>query len=74
MIKKQYHENINSNIYAHFLNVPNEEISGLLLNSLLDLILTKSGKELKMTSFFAQTEVTTNAGRLDICQVSQRCC
>lgn len=66
LIKKQYHENINSNIYTHFLNAPQQEVSSLFRNALLNLAFTKSGKEFNMTETFAQTEVPTKKGRLDI--------
>lgn len=66
MIRKQHHENINSNLYAHFINTPNEEISSLFMDCLLDLIEQKSGKAITIAEAYAQTEVYTGNGRIDI--------
>ncbi|MES2588842.1 MAG: PD-(D/E)XK nuclease family protein [Bacteroidota bacterium] len=66
LIKKQYHENINSNIYAHFLNSSQSEVSSLFLNALLDLIEIKSPKKIQIHQAYAHTEVPTSKGRLDI--------
>jgi hypothetical protein len=66
MIKKQYHENINSNIYAHFINSTESEVRNLFLNALLDLIALKSPKKIQIFDAYAQTEVKTSTGRLDI--------
>jgi hypothetical protein len=66
LINKQFHENINSAIYAHFLNSPNSDVRDLFLNALLELISEKSDKVLEIKEAFAQTEVPTLSGRLDI--------
>lgn len=66
MIKKQRHENINSNLYAHFINNRNEAISPLFMDALLELVREKSGKSILIAEPVAQTEVNTGKGRIDI--------
>lgn len=66
LIKKQYHENINSTIYVQFLNAPISEVRDLFLNALLEIISQKCDKKIQIQEAFAQTEVPTISGRLDI--------
>ncbi|HBG69816.1 MAG: hypothetical protein A2W93_00360 [Bacteroidetes bacterium GWF2_43_63] len=66
IIGKQHHENINSAIYAHFINSGNDEVRNLFLDTLLELVDKKSGKSLSLRQAFAQTEVNTGQGRIDI--------
>lgn len=44
IIRKQHYENINSNLYAHFLSCEISEIRSLFLDSLLSLISEKANK------------------------------
>jgi len=66
IIGKQHHENINSVLYAHFINCANEEVKRLFLDTLLELVNHKSKKTLSLSPPFAQTEVNTGKGRIDI--------
>jgi hypothetical protein len=66
IIKKQYHENINSSVYAHFINCSHQQVKELFLNALIEIIEKKSDKRIQMFDAFAQTEITTSTGRLDI--------
>lgn len=66
IIRKQHHENINSSIYAHFINCSEEAVSSAFIGALVKLIKEKSGKEFTLTDVFAQTEVDTGLGRIDI--------
>lgn len=66
IIGKQHHENINSSIYAHFINASNEHVRNLFLESLTDLVELKSGKSFQLLDPMARTEVSTGSGRIDI--------
>ena len=66
IIGKQHHENINSALYAHFINADEEGISDVFLQTLLELIKKKTNKNLPFIDAAAQTEVTTKEGRIDI--------
>lgn len=72
IIGLSHYENVNSKIYAYFLNQRNEpKISNLFISSLLNLIDEKNkseiGKELNIKDFTAITEIQTNEGhRIDI--------
>lgn len=66
MIDKQHHENINSALYAHFLNSSHEEVKGLFIDSLFELIERKSKKTFNFRQYIAKTEVQTGRGRIDI--------
>ncbi len=66
IIRKQGHENINSSIYAFFINVPESNVRELFLDSLLEIIHQKSNKKFTFASPLAQTEVSTEKGRVDI--------
>lgn len=67
IIRKQHYENINSNIYAHFLSSDFEEVRSLFLETLLSLIVQKTSKNLSFINDKVSTEVATkNNGRIDI--------
>lgn len=67
IIKKQHHENINSNIYAHFLSSDMPEVRSLFLETLLSLISEKTGKNFSFINDGISTEVATASnGRIDI--------
>lgn len=66
IINKQNHENINSSVYAHFINTSEPLVSDLFLDSLLELVEEKSGKQLSFGEAVARCEVKTEKGRLDI--------
>lgn len=66
IIGKQHHENINSAIYAHFINSDQPGIKDVFLEALLNLIHEKGQKQLHFSNAEAQTEVVTETGRIDI--------
>ena len=66
IIRKSHHENINSSIYAYFINSKEPFVSELFLNSLLELIEEQSGRNFSFGEAFAECEVKTATGRLDI--------
>ncbi|WP_343631310.1 hypothetical protein [Fluviicola sp.] len=66
IIKKQYHENINSSIYAHFINCEEKAVSELFMDALTDLIEEKSKRLFSFGDPFATCEVVTKNGRIDI--------
>ena len=67
LIKKQTHENINSQIYAHFLSSDISEIRDAFLNAITDLIAEKSDLKLDLTNSIVNTEVITQSDkRIDI--------
>lgn len=66
IIRKQHHENINSNLYAHFINSSNESVRTLFVDALLELVYNKTGKRFSMPEVYASTEVNTGKGRIDI--------
>lgn len=66
IIGKQHHENINSALYAHFLNCGNPELQALFLDSLLYLIHEKIYKKLNFSNYKITTEAITPKGRIDI--------
>lgn len=66
IINKQYHENINSSIYAYFINCEETGVSDLFIGALTELIQEKSGKNLSFGKAIARCEVKTEKGRLDI--------
>lgn len=66
IIGKQHHENINSALYAHFLNCGNPELQALFLDSLLYLIHEKTDKKLNFSNYKVTTEAITPKGRIDI--------
>jgi hypothetical protein len=67
IIRKQHYENINSNIYAHFLSCDIAQVRSLFFDSLLSLISEKTGKHLSFINVKVSTEVATfNSGRIDI--------
>jgi hypothetical protein len=66
VIGKQYHENINSGLYAYFINYPNAEIRSLFIETILELIRDKTGKTLTFNEPTARTEVKAGDGRIDI--------
>ena len=66
IIRKQHYENINSNLYAHFLSCGINEIRSLFLDSLLSLISEKANKQLYFTNEKVSTEIlTASNGRID---------
>ncbi|MCL7752449.1 PD-(D/E)XK nuclease family protein [Polaribacter sp. Z022] len=66
IIKKAHNETINSNIYAHFLSCEDDEIKYVFLRALLEIIETKSEKELRFSNHYVLTEFSTDKGRVDI--------
>ena len=66
IIKKQYHENINSSIYAHFINCEEKAVSDLFLGALTELIEDKTERSFSFGSPFATCEVVTQKGRIDL--------
>ena len=67
IIRKQHYENINSNLYAHFLSCDIEEVRSLFLDTLLLIIHEKTGKHLSFINDKVSTEVATATnGRIDI--------
>lgn len=66
IIGKQSHENINSAIYAHFINSSEAEVRYLFLNALSNLIEKKTNKSLDLINAYASTEVSSGNGRIDI--------
>jgi hypothetical protein len=66
IIRKSHHENINSSIYAYFINSKEPFVSELFLNSLLELVEEKGGQNFSFGEAFAECEVKTANGRLDI--------
>jgi hypothetical protein len=62
-----HYENVNSRIYAHFLNSEHEGIRSAFMDALLELIEEKSGKQLDIQNYRAQLEDPTNKNyRIDI--------
>lgn len=62
-----HHENVNSRIYAHFLNCQHKEIRSLFLNALLDVIATKTDKKIHFNNYYSWLEESTNSNyRIDI--------
>ncbi len=62
-----YHENVNSRIYAHFLNLEHEGVRLSFVNALLQLVHEKSGKDIALHTFTAQLEEVTNKNyRIDL--------
>lgn len=68
IIGKAHDENINSRIYAYFLDQEvNEELSSLFLSALTNLIKRRSGKDIYLSSWRVVTEESTEKGnRIDI--------
>lgn len=67
IIRKQHYENINSNLYAHFLSCDVAEVRSLFFDALLSLITVKTGKHLTFINEKVSTEVATvTNGRIDI--------
>lgn len=66
IINKQYHENINSTVYAHFINSEEQSVRDLFLNALTELIQKKTGKSFSFGKAYATCEVATKNGRIDI--------
>jgi hypothetical protein len=66
IIGKQHHENINSALYAHFLNCGNTELQALFLDPLLYIVHEKTNKKLKFSNYKVTTEAITPKGRIDI--------
>lgn len=67
IIRKQHYENINSNLYAHFLSCGIAEVRSLFFDTLLSLIVEKTGKHLSFINDKVSTEIATkNNGRIDI--------
>ena len=66
IIRKQHHENINSSIYAHFINSHDEGVKSVFSEALFEIIEKKTDKKIAITNAFAQTEVSTGNGRIDI--------
>lgn len=66
IIKKQYHENINSSIYAHFINCEEKAVSELFMDALTDLIEEKTKRLFSLGAPYATCEVITQNGRIDI--------
>lgn len=63
-----HHENVNSRIYAYFLDAFNDKsISDLFINSLLEIVQEKSTKQFDFGDFIVHTELTVQSGkRIDI--------
>lgn len=62
-----HYENINSRIYAHFLNSDHEGLCSSFVNALLQLVNEKSGKDLSLISHIASLEtITDQKKRIDI--------
>lgn len=66
IIKKQYHENINSSIYAHFINCEEKAVSEMFMDALTDLIEEKTNRLFSLGAPYATCEVVTQNGRIDI--------
>jgi hypothetical protein len=67
LIRKAHDENINSRIYAYFLNqIENPKISDLFKDALLSVIQKKFSKEFFIGDFTPELEVVTDLGRIDI--------
>ncbi|MDT8412938.1 MAG: PD-(D/E)XK nuclease family protein, partial [Vicingaceae bacterium] len=62
-----HYENINSRIYAYFLNYDKDaEIAKRFFSALLSLIKQKSKKEIILNDYTVSTEYPTRKGRIDI--------
>lgn len=63
-----HYENVMSSCYAYFLNQEaGHQLSGVFIDTLLQLIEEETGKELAFDTWEANTEVSTNSGkRIDI--------
>lgn len=62
-----HYENINSRIYAYFLNYEKDaEIAKRFFSALLSLIKQKSKKEIILNDYTVSTEYPTRKGRIDI--------
>lgn len=66
IIRKQHHENINSTLYAYFINSEMESLKGLFVNALVRVINQKREIDFSINDATAQTEVTTTTGRIDL--------
>jgi hypothetical protein len=67
IIKKQNHENINSNLYAHFMSCGIEAIESVFIGAIINLVEQKTGKHLQFSNPKVKTEVQTPKGnRIDI--------
>lgn len=68
IIKKSHHENVNSSIYAYFLDKSNnEKIATVFLNALLELVDSKLNKTIVIEKYTCLTEdLTKNNNRIDI--------
>lgn len=66
IIRKQHHENINSTLYAYFINSEEPCVKGIFLEALLELIEEKCNKKIQMFHAYAYTEVPSEKGRIDI--------
>lgn len=67
LIRKVHDENINSRIYAYFLNqVENPKVSELFKNALLNVVHRKCGIDFSIGDFTPELEVATDLGRIDI--------
>jgi hypothetical protein len=62
-----HYENVNSRIYAHFLNSEHEGVRSSFVNALLQLVNEKSGKDISLHAFTAHLEEVTNKNyRIDL--------
>jgi hypothetical protein len=63
-----YHENSITRIYSYFLDAErNRQIAAMFLDALLDLVKTRSGKNLEFGNHFCQIEYNTAKGnRIDL--------
>lgn len=67
IIGLSHYENINSKIYAYFLNYDKDaEIAKRFFSALLSLIKQKSKKEIILNDYTVSTEYPTRKGRIDI--------
>lgn len=67
IIKKQNHETINSSLYAHFMSCGIEAIESVFLETIINLIAKKTGKNLQFSNPKVKTEVKTPKGnKIDI--------
>lgn len=67
IIKKQTHENINSQLYAHFLECPISEVRSAFLMALIDLVFERTKKNLKIYApTIIREKYTPKRNRIDI--------
>jgi len=67
IVELSHYENVNSRIYAYFLNQKNNtKIARVFLQALLDVIESKIAKSINIEDYVCLTEESTGKGRIDI--------